>query len=129
MKHDLGIAQRFKEFRKKHVDNNIKLAGPILGISKSKLSDIENGKNAMDMGVVKLLQKNHKLNESWLIRGEGNMLADDTTKKSSLQRSIEMGDRINALSAEVLILSKNLNRAWQIIERHEKEIERLSKKS
>jgi len=127
MKHDLGIAQRFKEFRKKYVDNNIKEAGPLLGISKSKLSDIENGKYAIDMGVVKLLQKNHKLNESWLISGQGNMLADDSTKKSSLRSSIEMGDRIDMLNTKIRLLEINLNQAYKTIEIIQKRLDKLEK--
>lgn len=127
MKHDLGIAQRFREFRKKYVENNIKLAGPLLGISKSKISDMENGRFAIDMATVKLLQSKYKLNDSWLVSGKGSMLVDANIKKTGLQSSIEMGDRIDMLNTKIRILEANLNKAYNAIEVIQKRLDKLEK--
>ncbi|MCZ4244918.1 hypothetical protein [Pedobacter punctiformis] len=127
MKNDLATAKRLREFRKEFVDNNVDNAGPMLNISKAKLNRMENGENAIDVNVVKILKTKYNLNQAWLFDNKGNKQIKDISKKTSLTTSIELGDRLDSMKTEILILTKNLNRAWEIIERHEKTIDRLEK--
>lgn len=126
-KHDLAVAARLKQFRKLFVDNHMDIAAPLLEISRGKLGNMESGETAVDVKVINLLQKKYGLNRDWLMDGKGNMRSNDTRKKTGLMGTIEMGDRIDKLTTEILILTKNLNKAWQIIERHEREIDRQAK--
>ncbi|RZJ92441.1 MAG: XRE family transcriptional regulator [Chryseobacterium sp.] len=124
---DLGIANRFKEFRKKHVANNMNDASTLLSLAKSQISRVERGEEQLKVATINIMVKKFGLNREWLLDNVGNPIKKDSSKKTGLMTSIEMGDRIDKLTTEVLVLSKNLQKAWDIIERHEKEIERQAK--
>ncbi|RNL54541.1 hypothetical protein [Pedobacter jejuensis] len=127
-KADLGVAQRFKEFRKEFVANNMIEAEPLLNLAKSQISRIERGEEPITVATIKLLVINYDLNRDWLLDNQGNKQKKDLSKKTGLATMNEMGDRIDTLSNEISILKQNLKKAWEIIERHDSEIDKLQEK-
>ena len=127
-KHDLGIASRFKEFRKKHVANNMNGAAEVLGISKSTIGRIEQGEDPIPLKVITLLQRKFNLNRDWLLESRGNPVKAESKSRPTINILEDLNNRIDGLTTEVLILSKNLNKAWDLIEQQGKLIEQLRKK-
>ena len=127
-KYDLGQAQRFRFFRKKFIDNNSAIASKALNIPQSRISGIENGKFPIAQPLIKLLEEKYQLNKYWLLDNTGvPQKGEQKTRPTPLILS-ELGDKVDKLTTEVLVLSKNLDRAWQIIERLDKELEKLKNK-
>lgn len=126
-KHDMGIAERFRAFRKKHVSNSINNAAPLLGISKSTINRIENGLFPVTVALLKRLQSKFNLNREWLIENQGNPLNGE--KKTALVTNIsELGDKLDAAIGEIAILNKNLTKLWGIVETQSNLIEELRNK-
>jgi transcriptional regulator with XRE-family HTH domain len=128
-KYDLGIAGRFKEFRKKYVANNMNDAAEVMGISKSTIGRIEQGEDPIPLKVITLLQKKFNLNRDWLLESRGNPVKDNAKPKNTITYLEDINSRIDSLATEVLILNKNLNKAWQIIEQQGHLIEQLRNKT
>lgn len=126
-RHDVGMAKRFKDFRKQYIDNNQKHAADLMGIPQSRVSYIENGANPITTEIIKHLEERYKLNPKWLLNGEKPILKTETDKSNTLKNTISLNDRIDRLTQEVLILTKNLTKAWSIIERQESEINSIQK--
>ncbi|MFC4213490.1 hypothetical protein ACFOWA_20015 [Pedobacter lithocola] len=126
-KYDLGQAQRFRIFRKKFINNNSATAAKDLSIAQSRISGIESGKFPIGPPLIKLLEQKYQLNKYWLLDNIGvPQKGEQKTRPTPLLIS-ELGDKIDKLTTEVLVLSKNLDRAWQIIERLNKELEHQQK--
>lgn len=128
IKHDMAIAGRFKFFRKKFIDNHSRLAGEKLGIAQSRISGIENGINPVSAPLIKIMQNKFHLNRDWLLDNVGDPQKKDVKPKPTALFLTELDSKITELSTEVLVLSKNLDRAWQIIEQQGKLIEQLRNK-
>ena len=95
-KHDPNIAARFAIFRKKYIAKGQVEAAKLLGVSQSKISDIESGKQAMDFNLANKIAQMYQLNMDWLGTGRGNLQNDEPESQDQLN--------INAL----LLESKNI---------------------
>ena len=126
-KYDKGIANRFTEFRKTYVAKTQSEAAPIFGIGQSRLSYIEKAVNRVPDEIIKFLEKEYNMNVNWLISGEKPVLKTEREKKNTLTTTLEMNDRIDKLNQQVLILTKNLERAFGIIEDHQQTILKFEK--
>lgn len=126
-KYDKGMANRFTEFRKTYVAKTQLEAAPIFGIGQSRLSYIEKGVNRIPDELIKFLEKEYNMNINWLISGEKPVLKDAKEKKNTLTTTIDLNDRIDKLSQQVLILTKNLERAFGVIENQQQAILRFEK--
>jgi len=126
-RHDMAVAARFKEFRIKHISKNSIEAGEKLGIPQSRISRIENGEQPVTVALTKEMVKKYSLNRDWLIDNLGNMIKTDRSKKTGLESSIQMGDRIDALNTKIRLLEANLNNAYKVIETIQKRLDRLEK--
>ena len=124
-KHDMAVAARFKEFRLKHISKNSIEAGKLLEIPQSRISRIENGEQPLTVELTKQMIKKFGLNRDWLIDNTGNMIKSDRSKKTGLETSIQMGDRIDALNTKIRLLEANLNHAHSVIDIINKRLDRL----
>lgn len=121
---DPAIITRFIRFREKHIAEKQEDAAKELKISWSTLWRYEKGETGIPTKVVKLLQERYKLNPEWLLTGKGKDQVD--AKPRTLTTDIgDLRDIIDQLTTQVQILTANQNRAWDVIERQQKEIEAL----
>ena len=125
-KYDLGQAQRFRIFRKQYIDNNSATASTHLGIPQSRISGIESGKFPISQPLINKLESMYNLNKYWLLDNTGTPLKGEVKSRPTPLVLSELGDKVDQLTTQVLILTSNLDRAWKIIERLDKEIEKLS---
>ena len=125
IRHDMAIAGRFKFFRKKFIDNHSKYAAEKLGIAQSRISGIENGIHPVSAPLIKILQVKFQLNRDWLLDNIGDPQKKEVKPKPTSLFLLELDSKITALSTEVIVLSKNLDKAWEIIEQQGKLIEKL----
>ena len=127
-KYDLGIAQRFKTFRKKYISKNGYDAAKELGLSQTTISRFERGEYRMNADLIKLLVKNYKLNRDWLIDNTGEPLMTDAQSKGTIVDINNLKDANDALTNEVMIMNKNLAKLWDIVEQQGAAIDYLQKK-
>ena len=126
-KHDMAIAARFKEYRKKYVSNNSIEAAQEIGIPQSRISRIESGEQPVTMPLIKLLTKKFGLNSDWLLYNVGKP-TDAAKKISSLEKGMALQDKVHELITQVQILSVNQTKLWNIVEQQAKTIEDLKNK-
>lgn len=125
-KYDLAIAARFKEFRKKHISNNSNDVAVELGIPQSRISRIENGQQPVTMELIRVMTKKYGLNSDWLLYNVGKD-TDKVKKANTLEKSIELQERVESLISEVKILSFNQSKLWNLVEQQGKIIEQQGK--
>lgn len=70
------IGERFKQIRK-HYNLTQQLFSISLGISRSHISNIENGREKPSDTLLMLLNSKYHINTEWLLEGKGNMLIND----------------------------------------------------
>lgn len=69
--------ERVKELRKALGLSGEKFGEP-LGVKRSAISDIENGRNNLTEQMIKLISLTYNVNEEWLRTGEGEMFKNTT---------------------------------------------------
>lgn len=126
-KHDMAIAARFKEFRKKYISKNSIEAAEEIGITQSRVSRIESGEQPVTMPIIKVLNKKYSLNIEWLLKNIGGPV-DKATKSNTLEKSMALQNKVHELITQVQILSVNQTKLWNIVEQQEKTIEDLKNK-
>jgi transcriptional regulator with XRE-family HTH domain len=125
VRYDLGMAYRFSEFRKKHIDKSQVVASKRLKCSQATLSYIERGMMPITSAQLKLMEKEFSLNPKWILSGEKPMLKDGKQKTNTILDVKYLDDRIDTLTGELKVLAANLTQAWKTIEIQGKEIDRL----
>lgn len=126
-KYDLGIAQRFKTFRKKYISNNGYEAAKLLDMSQSTISRMEHGEYRINADTLKLLIKKFNLNRDWLIDNTGQPLMSDKESKSTIVDINDLKDKTDALLNEISMLNKSHGKLWSIVEQQGKAIDDLQK--
>lgn len=123
---DKAVADRFKRFRKKYVANSGLEASKLLKVNQSDISRIENGERKISDKTINILIKEFKLNREWLLDGKGSPQLSDKPQKPINYLEV-LSSRVDALTIEMKILSKNLDKAFEIIEAQGRLIEQLRK--
>ncbi|MDQ1139483.1 MAG: XRE family transcriptional regulator [Chryseobacterium sp.] len=126
-KHDMAVAARFKEFRVKNISKNSIEAGLQIGIPQSRISRIESGEQPVTMPIIKVLTKKFGLNSDWLLHNLGKP-TDAAKKASSLEKSMQLQEKVDSLITQVKILDVNQTKLWNIVEQQAKLIEDLRNK-
>lgn len=126
-KHDMGMANRFKEFRKNHVSKSSVVTAQKLDIAQSKISYMERGMSPITSTIIKTLESQFDLNPKWLLNGELPVLKGKVEKNNTILDVSFLNNRIDTLATELEVLRANLGHAWDIIERQQKQIEKLLK--
>ena len=125
VKYDLGVAGRFKFFRKKYVSNNGIEAARMLKFDQSRISRCENGLEPLPLSLIRKLEVEHDLNRDWLLDNLGAPTKHKEKVKPTPVMLSEMMDKIQTLTMEVNILNKNYGKLWDIVEAQGKMIEKL----
>lgn len=123
--YDLGMAERFKTFRKKYISTNGYDAAKELGLSQTTISRFERGLYRINADLIKLLAEKYKLNRDWLIDNKGEPLITDKERKSTIVDINKLKDQTDALTNELMIMNKNQNKLWDIVEQQGKAIDAL----
>lgn len=92
------IGERFKQIRK-HFNLTQQLFSISLGISRSHISNIENGREKPSDTLLMLLNSKYHINTEWLLEGKGNMLINDIDVITSeeFERKEYIGNLYNKL--------------------------------
>lgn len=92
------IGERFKQIRK-HYNLTQQLFSISLGISRSHISNIENGREKPSDTLLMLLNSKYHINTEWLLEGKGNMLINDIDVITSeeFERKEYIGNLYNKL--------------------------------
>lgn len=127
-KHDLGAANRLSEVRKKILKmKQVKLA-EILGFPQTNLSAMENGSRRISMNILLQLEKDYGINPQYIINGKTPKVIGEKEKSTTLSNTMQMNDKIDRLIKEVMVLTRNLDAAWKLIENQERRISELESK-
>lgn len=125
--HNKAIAARFKELRTQHLKLTAIQMAEAIGVSQSRISKIESAGLSVPNSIITILVTKFDVNRDWLLDKVGQPI-DKKGKKSSLVKAMTLQDTVDGLKTEVLILSKNLNKAWEIIERLNRDVESIMNK-
>jgi transcriptional regulator with XRE-family HTH domain len=83
MNHNKYISARFQTFRKRCVAKTQLEAGKKLGVSQSKISDLESSNIHPDINMLIIMYKDYGLNINWLATGDGDMMVNTQEKFNS----------------------------------------------
>jgi len=126
-RHDMPMANRFKEFRKAYIDKSSVVTAQKLEMAQSNISYMERGMAPISSSTIKLMEKEYNLNPRWLLYGEKPVLKGKVEKTNTILDVGFLNNRIDTLATEMEILRANLNHAWDIIERQQKQIDTILK--
>lgn len=126
-KHDMGIAKRLEEVRTKYIDKNQGEANKKLGLSRGQISLLERGQVSVTLRFLQKLAP-YNINPNYILLGEKPVILKDVEKTNSLLASLQVNDRLDKLERYSKITTANLDKAWELISRHEKTIEALQGK-
>lgn len=101
MKKNTGIAERFKQIRKKLGYSQRELAQAI-GFSTSIISEIERGNNDPSRNVLLAIHQTLNIDLHWLLLGEGEM---DTVKMITKQDK-----EIEKLESQLAVMNKKIQK-------------------
>jgi len=125
-KHDMSRAKRLAEVRSKYIHKNQGEANTMLGLSRGVISTLERGQISI---TVRFLEKliPYGINPNYVLHGELPKKLDENVKTNTLLDVKSLSNRIDKLELVTKILTGNLDKAWQLIERHEKTIDELER--
>jgi len=126
-RYDKAMANRFVELRKNHLNQTQKECAEALGLPQSRLSYIEGAVQGISPELIKKLEHLYNINPKWLLIGEKPVFKNKKEKSNTIIDVSAINDRIDKLVKEVIILNKNLDRAYELISNQQKEIDRLTK--
>ena len=107
--------ERIRYLRKDVLGLTLDKFSKALGVSKSAISDIESGRNALSNQMVMLLRQIYNVNEEWLKNGIGEMyhtqtdeekagaILDDVTNQSPDSDKFEMYELLSKIDDPELI--------------------------
>ena len=117
---------RVREIRKhpSHSNNTLEKFGESIGIKKSALSLIENGKNALTEQNIKSICREYNVNEEWLRTGEGEMFIDVSRELSIAKLTVKlMAEEPDSFKNRlVAALAKLSVEQWEVLEGIAKEM-------
>lgn len=123
---DLGRAKRFADVRKKYVHISQREAEKMLKVSAGNLSNIESGHRSITLRFLEKLSP-YNINPNYILHGEKPVILGKDEKSNTLIDVKALSNRIDKLENNTKILVSNLDKAWEIISRHEKTIDELQK--
>ena len=122
-----GLANRFHEFRVKHISENQIEAAKKLGTSQSWLSYAESGQRRIRLDVVETMVRDFDLNSEWLTTGNGPMKNKNPEKRTPSSSLSEVANNVMIIRKTLEVFEANLGHAYSIIETQGKIIEQLQK--
>ena len=110
--------ERIKELRNS-LGLTLEKFGEPIGLKKSGLSLVENGKNALTEQNIKAICRVYNVNEEWLRTGEGEMFVVKTADEeiASFIGRIQMNDTNNFKKRFISALSKLDESEWAVLEK------------
>lgn len=119
------VFSRVIMFIKQHVDKNQIEAAKQLGVSQGTISNIFIRKRPPSPKVLRTLMTKFKLNQDWLITGEGSPLIKNAEpKKKSLVLDLgTLQAQIESLTHQMRIYEVNQNHLFKVIDAMEKRLE------
>lgn len=82
--------ERVRKLRKEILGLTLDKFSKALGVSRSAISDVESGRNALSNQMVMLIRKVYNVNEEWLRNGEGEVFKqlDDEERIADIEDHI-----------------------------------------
>ena len=77
--------ERIRKLRKEILGLTLDKFGKALGVSRSAISDVENGRNALSNQMVMLIRKVYNVNEEWLRTGDGDVFRNITDEERTAE--------------------------------------------
>lgn len=120
MKISGDINNRFKELRK-YLNLSQQELGELLGISKSGVSEIENGRrNVTEQHIKMLLTSEHNISEEWLRFGVGDITITPSRNEAITKwaSSITKGNLDNEFAQRFAYMLTQLNQEdWKVLDK------------
>lgn len=117
---------RVKEIRKSknHSNNTLEKFGEPIGLKKSALSLIENGKNTLTEQNIKAICRVYNVNEQWLRTGDGNMFVKQTRHEQIAKLTKQLlNEEEHSFKNRLISLLADLNvEEWEILENRLKQL-------
>lgn len=121
--------ERIKEIRKYH-ELTLEKFGERIGVTKSTISNIENGYRNATEHMIKSICREFAVNENWLRTGEGRM-ENDLDKEDQLMQwaGTVLADESDSFKKRLVrVLSSLSEDEWEFLERKAKELANDEKK-
>lgn len=77
----MSEAERMKKLRKEVLGLTLDKFSKGIGVSRSAISEIENGRNTLSNQMVMLIRKVYGVSEMWLRTGDGDMFVHDNDEE------------------------------------------------
>ena len=132
--HDRDMANRFRQFRIKHISPLQADAAEAIPYSQGLISAIEAGKRGIGYSLVKKIIAKYNLNEDWLRTGIGDMIQKNKpdanglmgkTIKELIKANQDLEGRIAVMERSIKILEANNNAFIRKIESFIKNQEKI----
>lgn len=114
--------ERIKELRN-YLGLTLEKFGEPIGIKKSGLSLIENGKNALTEQNIKVICRTYNVNEEWLRTGEGEMFNKLDQENELMQWAGKLLGSTDSFKKNFVRVLMSLDeKEWEFLERKAKEL-------
>lgn len=97
--------ERIRKLRKEILGLTLDKFSKALGVSRSAISDVENGRNALSNQMVMLIRKVYNVNEEWLRTGEGDVFRNITDEERTAE-TIDYVMEIDPDSEKLTLINK-----------------------
>lgn len=77
--------ERIRKLRKEILGLTLDKFSKALGVSRSAISDVESGRNALSNQMVMLIRKVYNVNEEWLRTGDGDVFRNITDEERTAE--------------------------------------------
>ena len=113
----MTVSERVKELRKS-MNLTLEKFGNKLGVGKSAISKIENGKNGLTDQMTKLMVKEFGVNENWLRTGEGEMFPEFSRADAIAKLADDIMTEVpNSFKSRlVTALAQMTDEQWRLLE-------------